>query len=140
VLVVILLVIALGVAITGVHLERNRLQSTADAVALAASQAYTEESFYPADRSADDPVGGTSTVAPRLGQADAERAAREHLQTYPPISTRTRDVHVDQVEVGPDGRVEVRLRAVTDPPLIGWLTRTGLLTIPLEVTGEARAS
>ena len=40
VLVVILLVMAVGTAITSVHLERNRLQSAADGAALAASQAF----------------------------------------------------------------------------------------------------
>jgi hypothetical protein len=126
VLVVILMVIGVGTAITGVQLERNRLQNAADGAALAASQAYAEESVY---------SEGATTLQP----ADVRREAEEYLSAYPPGSSRTRDLHVEDARVLADGAVEVRLGAVTDPPLIGWVTRTGLVTIPLDVRGSARS-
>ncbi|MBK0332218.1 hypothetical protein I8D64_12510 [Brachybacterium sp. MASK1Z-5] len=126
VLVVILMVIGVGTAITGVQLERNRLQNAADGAALAASQAYGEDSVYE-----DGPTSLRST--------DVRREAEEYLESYPPGSTHTRDIHVEDARVLEDGSVEVRLGAVTDPPLIGWITRTGVITIPLDVSGSARS-
>jgi hypothetical protein len=126
VLVVILMVIGVGTAITGVQLERNRLQNAADGAALAASQAYGEDSVY------ED--GPTSLQRP-----DVRREAEEYLESYPPGSRRTRDIHVEDARVLEDGSVEVRLGAVTDPPLIGWITRSGVVSIPLDVSGSARS-
>jgi Flp pilus assembly protein TadG len=141
VLVVILGVMAVGVAVTGVHLERNRLQNVADGAALAASQAYRENTFYDGSGDADtDPPGPDvpTDVRPPTS-ADASAAARRYLERYPPTGDRTRDVTVSSVQVGADGSVTVELRAVTDPPLIDWVTRSGLTSVPLTVTSTARS-
>lgn len=127
VLVVILGVIAVGTSVTGVHLERNRLQHAADSAALAASQALDPGSLYG--------PGSGSVVT----EADAERAARDHLMTYPLDSTRTEDLHLESVEVEPGGTVRVQLSASSHPPLAGWFTRGTGLAVPLTVHGEARA-
>ncbi|PWH05230.1 hypothetical protein DEO23_14220 [Brachybacterium endophyticum] len=127
VLVVVLMVIGVGTAITGVQLERNRLQNAADGAALAASQAYGEENIY----GEDDSSG--------LRPGDVRDAAEDYLASYPPGSPRTRDLHVEEARVEEDGTVVVRLAALTDPPLIGWVTRTDLVTIPLDVGGSARS-
>lgn len=127
VLVVILMVIAVGTSITGVHLERNRLQHAADGAALAASQAIDPANLY---------GPGEGSVPSR---ADARAAAIDHLETYPLDSTRTEDLAVGEVEVEVDGTVRIELRATTHPPLAGWFTRGTGLTVTLTVDGEARS-
>lgn len=67
------------------------------------------------------------------------REAEEYLATYPPGSACTRDIHVEDARVLEDGAVEVHLTAVTGPPLLGWITRTGVVGIPLDVSGSARS-
>lgn len=129
ILVVILMVIGVGVAITGVQLERNELQSMADGAALAASQGFSEADLYT----------GTSDQAPVVRRADAERIARDYLRAYPTSSTRTHDVALADLVVGEDGTVRVVLAARTDPPLLGWVTRHGDLSITLHAAGDARA-
>lgn len=144
VLVVVLAVMAVGAAVTGVHLERNRLQNVADGAALAASQAYRETSFYEegsADdrsRTGPDVPGGSEQVAPPTS-TDATAAARHYLERYPPTGSSTHDLTVSSVQVSADGSVTVRVHAVTDPPLVGWVTRSGVLAVPLTVTSTARS-
>ena len=127
VIVVILLVSAVGAAITGVHLERNGLQSAADSVALAAAQGVDQEGIYT--------PGDSSPVSAASARAEAE----EQLRRYPLDGTRTHDVSLDEVSVDEDGTVRVVLTARTDPPLAGWFTRGTGTSIPLAVEGEARA-
>lgn len=127
VLVVILLVIAVGTAITGVQLERTALQHTADNVALAASQGVDASRLYDAG---DGPVVDVGT---------ARAAAQQHLRDYPLPTTRTEDIHLADLTVDPDGTVHVVLSARTHPPLAGWFTRGTETAIPLTVEGEARA-
>lgn len=127
VLVVILLVMAVGAAITGVHLERNALQSAADSTALAAAQGVDAEQLY------------TPGNGPVISPSTARTAAREHLERYPLESARTHGISLDAVSVAGDGTVTVVLTARTDPPLAGWFTRGTGTSIPLAVEGEARA-
>ncbi|GAA1485798.1 TadE/TadG family type IV pilus assembly protein [Brachybacterium fresconis] len=127
VLVVILMVIGVGTAITGVHLERTELQHAADSVALAASQAVDPERIY---------VDSSGAV---IHTGSARRAAEEQLRSYPIDSTRTEDLRIAEVSVDADGTVRVVLTARTHPPLAGWLTRRTGTSIPLTVEGEARA-
>lgn len=131
ILVVILMVIGMGVAITGVQLERNELQSMADGAALAASQGFSEADLYAGSA---DPA-----QSPVVRRAEAERIARDYLRAYPTSSTRTHDVALADLVVGGDGTVRVVLAAHTDPPLIGWITRHGDLSITLHAAGDARA-
>ena len=127
VLVVILMVIAVGASITGVHLERNGLQHAADSAALAAAQAVDPTALYrDGDRGA-------------IGAGSAEDAAAEHLATYPFETGRTENIRITGVEVDADGTVHITLSAHTHPPLVGWFLRGTDTAVPLTVTGEARA-
>lgn len=128
VLVVILMVMAMGGAVTGVHLERNGLQHAADTAALAASQALTPEGIY------DDQVN--SAVSP----TQARQIAAEHLAEYPFGERRLHDVSIDSFEVASDGTVRLTVSAGTHPPLLGWFLQGAGISIPLQVTGQARAS
>lgn len=127
VLVVILMVIAVGAAVTGVHLERTGLQYAADSAALAAAQAVDPARIYTAGDGA------------ALHPASARAAALEHLRSYPHETTRTEDIVLADVTVDADGTVRVVLTARTHPPLAGWFTRGTGTAVPLTVEGEARA-
>jgi len=63
----------------------------------------------------------------------------QHLRTYPHDTTSTEDIRLEDVSVDADGTVHVVLAARTNPPLVGWFTRGTGTSIPLTVTGEARA-
>ena len=127
VLVVILMVIGVGTAITGVQLERNGLQHAADSAALAASQAVDPARIYADGDGAAIHIGS------------ARKAAEEHLRSYPLDSSRLEDLRVAEVAVDADGTVYVVLTAGAHPPLAGWFTRGTGTAIPLTVEGEARA-
>lgn len=127
VLVVILMVIGVGTAVTGVHLERNGLQAAADSAALAASQAVDPARLY------------TTGDGNALHAGFARRAAQEQLRRYPLDTTSTEDVQVLDVSVDGDGTVRVVVTARTHPPLAGWFTRRTGLSVPLTVQGEARS-
>lgn len=127
VLVVILMVIGVGTAITGVQLERNGLQHAADSAALAASQAVDPARIY------------TDGDGAAIHAGSAREAAEEHLRTYPLESSRLEDLRIVEVTVEPDRTVHVVLAARTHPPLAGWFTRGTDTAIPLTVDGEARA-
>ncbi|WP_394216863.1 pilus assembly protein TadG-related protein [Brachybacterium vulturis] len=127
VLVVILMVIAVGTAITGVQLERNGLQHAADSASLAAAQAVDPARLYTA--------GEGTAIRPRSARA----AAEAQLRDYPHETTRTEDIALASLAVDPDGTVHVVLTARTHPPLAGWFTRGTGTAIPLTVEGEARA-
>lgn len=127
VLVVILMVIGVGTAITGVQLERNGLQYAADSAALAAAQAVDPSRLYD--------TGDGAAVHP----GSARAAAEEHLRDYPHETSRTEDIALAAVTVDADGTVHVVLAARTHPPLAGWFTRGTGTSIPLTVQGEARA-
>lgn len=127
VLVVVLMVIAVGTAITGVQLERTGLQHAADSAALAAAQSVDPSRIY------------TAGDGSAIHEGSARAAALEHLRTYPHETTRTEDIRLSTVSVGPDGTVRVVLTARTHPPLAGWFTRGTSSAIPLTVEGEARA-
>ncbi|GAB2547586.1 pilus assembly protein TadG-related protein [Brachybacterium huguangmaarense] len=140
VLVVILMIVGVGVAITSVQLERNELQSMADGAALASSQAFSESSIYAGtNRTGDGGGGGPAGGAPAVDRAEAERTARAYLRAYPSLSTRLRDVRVVDVSVSPDGAVSVELAARTDPALVGWVTRRTDLSFTIRASGTGRA-
>lgn len=127
VLVVILMVIAVGTAITGVQLERNGLQHAADSAALAAAQAVDPRSVY------------TEGAGEVVDEGTARAAVQDHLREYPFETTRTEGIALSELSVETDGTVRVVLTAQTHPPLAGWFTRGTGTAIPLTVEGEARA-
>lgn len=131
ILVVILMVVGVGVAITSVQLERNELQAMADGAALAASQAFDEADIYG--------PGAAQNRTPVVRTAAAREAAARYLRQYPSDSSRLRGAVLDGVAVAADGTVRVQLAARTDPALIGWVTRRGDLAITLHAAGDARA-
>lgn len=124
VLVVVLMVIGVGVSITGVHLQRTELQDAADAAALAASQSVESQSFY-----------GTGE---RLTAASARSSAEHHLSTYIHLTSGIDQARIEAVDVGSDGTVRLTLVGRAHPPLIGWLVDSGM-EIPVTVVGEAHA-
>lgn len=131
ILVVILMVIGVGVAITGVHLERNELQAMADGSALAASQAFDEAQLYA--------PGASAATTPAVTRDRARRAAADYLQAYPSGSTRLRDARIDRLDVAEDGTVTVVLVARVDPPLVDWFTRRTGTAVTIRASGDARS-
>ncbi len=127
VMVVVLMVIAFGAAVTGVEVDRNRLQFVADGAALYASSAFDESQVY-----GHDP----GTLGPAPTDADARARARAYVEKYPIQHPRIRDVTVSSVRVEPDGRVAVTLRARTRPPLVGWIADALDVPVPLTVHSE----
>ena len=125
-IVVILGVCALGVAITGVHLDRNELQARADGAALAASQGLDPAVAY---------VKGARPVDPQ----EARRRAREYLRSFPEVRDGLEDIAIAAVDVDPDGRVRVTLTARAHPPLASWFTHRTGMAVPLSARGSARA-
>ncbi|GAA4525662.1 pilus assembly protein TadG-related protein [Brachybacterium paraconglomeratum] len=127
VLVVVLMVIGVGTAITGVQLERNGLQHAADSAALAAAQAVDPARLYTAGEGA------------AIHRSSARAAAEDHLRDYPHETTSTEAIQLADISVDADGTVHVVITARTHPPLAGWFTRGTGTAIPLTVEGEARA-
>lgn len=134
VLVVILMVIGLGVSITGVALERNELQAAADGAALAASQAFDESDVYGPSAAGAAP----GRITP--GRAQARSAAQAYLRRYPVDSERTGSLAIRSLDVAQDGTVTVALGARTDPPLVSWFTRRTGTSVLIEATGHARST
>lgn len=128
VLVVLLMVTAVTAAVTGVHLDRNRLQHAADGAALAGSQAIDPDAIYG--------PGADGTI----DQAEAEARASDYLASGPIATGELRDVRITEMEIGADGTVRVTVEASTHPMLISWLTEAVQQPIPLTVVGEARSS
>lgn len=136
ILVVVLLVLAAGVSITGVHLERKELQAVADGAALRAASSVPGSSFYPGDVRRGP---GGDPVLP-VTEATARRAATDYLASYPLPPGRTSGHTVTVVSAEAGGEVTVRIGAATDPPLIGWLTSAFQSGVPIwaESTAFAR--
>ncbi|MGY5765978.1 pilus assembly protein TadG-related protein [Brachybacterium sp. DNPG3] len=127
VLVVIIMVMAVGTAVTGVHLERSALQDMADSAALAGADAMAPSRLY-------DGVRG-----PLVDESSARTAAQAQLARQAGTASRSREVAISRVEVDADGTVRVVVTARVDPPLAGWFTRGTGTAVPVAVEGEARA-
>lgn len=128
VLVVLLLVIGMGVAVTGVHLQRTELQNVADGAALAAAESIESPGFY----------NGQAPRGP--SRASAHGAAQAYVSTHAQFAPVTTDVQVAEVHVGADGTARVTVTARTRPPLVGWFMRATGTSIPLTTVGEAHAN
>lgn len=128
VLVVILMTAGVTTAITGIHLDRNRLQHAADGAALAAAQAIGPDGVYSPD--------GSGAVDPAL----AEQRARDHLRRAGALPAHVDAVEITGLEVASDGTVQLHVEARTRPLLIGRLLEATSADIPLTVVGEARSS
>ena len=128
-MVVILMIIGFGTALTAVELDRNRLQLVADGAALAGAGTVS-------DSAADY---GAASGAPRVSTRSAETAAREFVAGHPELSGRLSRVTITDVRVDPDGTVHVDLRAVTSPPLIGWVSSALNRPVTISVSSSSRA-
>lgn len=123
-----LVLVAVVVSASGVHLERKRLLALADLTALAAADAIDPDAYF--SREAGDALVPLSDAAVR-----AEAAG--HLSTAAP-ATGLDDVTL--VDVRTDGRTAtVTLSAVATPVWLTWVTEPWWDGIRLVVTSSARA-
>ncbi len=124
--VVVLMVIAFGVAVTGMEIDRNRAQFVADGAALYAAGATSEDKLYDA---AGDPRTPT--------EAEARERAEDYLAAYPHEFSRVSDMTIASLSLAPGGRVTLALEAHVHPPLVGWISRA--LDSPLVVRVQSSA-
>lgn len=129
-----LVLVAVVVSATGVHLDRKQLFDLADASALDAADAMPAESVYQGGLA--DPVEGAVLV---LSDADVESSVRSFLVAHPAMLAGLDEVEI--VEAGtPDGRTaRVRLAARSRPVLISWVTQLWSDGIIVRAESSARA-
>ncbi len=129
-----LLLITVVVSATGMHLDRKRLYNLADALALAAADSMTQESFYV--EGLPEPTEGAV-----LSLADAEIRAEvgAYLAANPGAVGSLRDVTVVSAST-PDGRTAtVSLAARTRPTLVSRVTELWSDGIIVRAESSARA-
>lgn len=131
-MVTVLMAIALGVAITGVEVDRNRVQFIADGSALYAATAFNEEGIYTADF--DPNKAGAKPSVSQLTERVESFLKRQNN------GERIESIQILSVEVLADSTVRVRLQAKVHPPLIGWLTRgvSNPVILQVESLGQAQ--
>jgi uncharacterized membrane protein len=119
------------VAVSTVYLERKRLLSLADALAVDAADAIDTDVFYTGDR-------GEAVDLP-LTDASVRSAVEDYLQAAPAAVTgEFEDFAVVEPTGTPDGTVaEVSLGAPIRPPLVPWVLTPWRDGIPLQVTSRA---
>lgn len=140
VIAIVLLAIGVGTALTGVHLERKELQSAADGAALYAVARVAEDAVYGgAAEQAGEPAPLTGERRLPLSQAGVREAAEQYLADYPSPAGRTGPPAVADVELLGDGTAQLTLTAVTNPPLIGWITDATGTGVVLRATATATA-
>jgi hypothetical protein len=133
---IVLLAIGVGTALTGVHLERKELQAMADGAALYAVSRVGEDALYGGGVPAD---GAPDRRALPLTEDAVRAAAEAYLADYPRTGGRTSHPVVSDVALLGDGTAEVTLAAVTDPPLVGWLTDAADAGVRLGASATATA-
>lgn len=128
-----LLLVTVVVSASSVHLERKRLASVADSLAVAAADELDLESYF----GGDTPEPGADGKI-FLTDAGVSAAVTEHLAAWP------QDGLPDGVVVErawtTDGRTaEVRLRSVARPVLLTWVLAPWSDGIALHASSSARA-
>jgi len=114
-----------------VHLERTRLLALTDLVALDASDAVDQDSYFAGH-------GGADGVP--LTDADVRAAVDRYLRAHPESTSGLGDVVVLAAD-SPDGRsAHVRLGAVAHPTGAGRVLSAWHQGVHLEADGVARAS
>ncbi|MCT1866752.1 pilus assembly protein TadG-related protein [Dermabacter sp. p3-SID358] len=126
--VVVLMVIALGVATTGVEIDRNRLQFVADGAALYAAAGTSESTVY--DGAGDPRV-------PTL--AEARERAETYLAVYPEKFPRVSEMSIVSLSLAPSGEISLTLEARVHPPLASWISRALDSPITVHVRSTAHA-
>ncbi len=129
-----LVLVAVVVSATAVHLDRKRLFDLADATALDAADAMAAETVY--EGGLPDPAEGGVLV---LSDADVESSVRSFLVTHPAMLAGLDDVTIIGA-VTPDGRTaNVQLAARSRPILVSWVTQLWSDGIIVRAESSARA-
>lgn len=129
-----LLLVTAVISATSVHLERKRLVTLADELALEAADALDLATFYRGE--APPP---TSDGAVPLTDADVRQAVEEYLTEHRGIVAQREGLVVTEA-VSDDGRTaRVSLAALARPPLISWITAPWSDGITVRATASARA-
>ncbi|MFJ4106109.1 hypothetical protein [Oerskovia enterophila] len=129
-----LVLVAVVVSATAVHLDRKRLFDLADVSALDAADAMPAETVYQGGLA--DPVEGAVLV---LSDADVESSVRSFLVAHPAMLTGLDDVTIVEASA-PDGRTAtVRLAARSRPVLVSWVTQLWSDGIIVRAESSARA-
>lgn len=129
-----LLLVTAVVSATGVHLERKRLLTLADELALDAADSIDLDAFYRGQVAGPRP----GAVVP-LTDAGVRRAVEAYLTGYPEVAAGLEGLQVAEADT-PDGRTaRVTLTAVARPALISWVTAPWSGGIALRATSNARA-
>lgn len=129
-----LVLVAVVVSATAVHLDRKRLFDLADVSALDAADAMPAETVYQGGLA--DPVEGAVLV---LSDADVESSVRSFLVAHPAMLTGLDDVTIVEAST-PDGRTAtVRLAARSRPVLVSWVTQLWSDGIIVRAESSARA-
>ena len=123
-----LMIVAVVVAATAVHLDRNNL---ADIAAVEAAQSLSTEYFGSQSAPPED-----LAIAPSGVAAAAADSVERNVQLG---VGRLAQVRVVQATTSDGVTAEVTLAAVTDPPLIGWFTREFTGGIGITATSRARS-
>ncbi|WP_041583055.1 pilus assembly protein TadG-related protein [Xylanimonas cellulosilytica] len=129
--VVALMLVAMVVSATAVHLDRKRLFNLADVAAAEAAQWLDAEYF-----------GSTSPPEHlALSATGIENAAAAAVERNLELTSESRITQVRILEAATSDGVtaEVTLTAVTNPPLLGWFTDAFLDGIDLSATSRARS-
>lgn len=126
-----ILLVAVVVSATAVHLERKRLLALADLAALEAADALDPAAYY-AGATGDDT--GPVTLTP----SDV-RAAVEAYLAAAPAARRFHDLTIVEATTDDGRTARVTLRAVADVPLVGPATAAWSDGVELVVTARARA-
>lgn len=129
-----LVLVAVVVSATAVHLDRKQLFDLADASALDAADAMPAETVYQGGLA--DPVDGGVLV---LSDADVASSVRSFLVDHPAMLSGLDDVTIIAATT-PDGRTaNVRLAARSRPVLVSWVTRLWSDGIIVRAESSARA-
>lgn len=124
--VLVVMLVGFAAAVTGVELDRNRIQFVSDGAALYASSGFSEEQVY------GDEAGSRGPTA-----ADARARAQEYVKEYPISHPRIDGIRVEQVSVDSDGRVTLTVVGSAHPPLVGWVSRSLDKPVSIRVSSEA---
>ncbi len=121
-----LMMILVAASASSVHLQRKQLLGLADAAALAAASAATQQSYL------------DEGVAPGQSVPLTDDSVREEAENYLRLARPRLPVRVVAPTGAPGGRVaEVSLRTRADLPFVGWVLRGWRTGITIEVTSRA---
>lgn len=129
-----LLLVTVVVSATQVHLERKRLFELADALALAAADSMTHETFYTGQAHTPED-GAVLTLTDSSIRADVQ----DYLARNPSALTGLHDVVIADASTS-DGRTAgVSLVARARPAMISWVTQLWSDGIIVRAESRARA-